>query len=140
MGAFSQRRTALGRRPLNVPTARTRSGREKGDEIEARACAHLEREGLTLVTRNYRSPYGEIDLVMQHRDVLVFVEVRYRGGTEFGHPSETVDHRKQARLRATAEHYLQRDKRGSKKACRFDIVALTRSHDGDQLMWLQNAF
>lgn len=114
--------------------------RQKGDAIEQLACRHLERHGLTLVQRNYRSPFGEIDLVMQHADTLVFVEVRFRQQTRFGLPAETVDARKQARLRATAEYYLQHDRRASNKPCRFDIVAVTHDPDGERLDWLQNAF
>lgn len=113
--------------------------RRKGDAIEQLACRHLERSGLKLIARNYRSPYGEIDLIMQHAGAVVFVEVRYRRQTRFGTPLETVDLRKQARLRATAEHYLQ-DKRTCNSPCRFDIVAVTPEPDGDHLTWLQNAF
>ena len=114
--------------------------RLKGDAIERLACRHLERQGLTLIERNYRSPFGEIDLVMQHQGALVFVEVRYRRHTRYGLPAETVDTRKQARLRATAEHYLQHDRRASNRPCRFDIVAVTENPDGERLDWLQNAF
>ena len=114
--------------------------RHTGDAAEDRACRHLQQLGLSLIARNYRSPYGEIDLVMRHGATLVFVEVRYRRQTAFGTPMETVDTRKQARLRATAEHYLQQDRRNSNPACRFDIVAVTGAPDGDRLTWLQNAF
>ena len=116
------------------------SKRLKGDTIERLACRHLERNGLSLIQRNYRCVHGEIDLVMRHADTLVFVEVRYRRDSSFGLPAETVDARKQARLRATAEHYLQRDKRASTRPCRFDIVAVSHDPDGDRLEWLQNAF
>lgn len=118
----------------------TTPARHTGDAAEDRACRHLQHLGLTLIARNYRCPYGEIDLVMQHGSTLVFVEVRYRRQTAFGTPMETVDARKQARLRATAEHYLQQDRRTSNAACRFDIVAVTGAPDGDRLTWLQNAF
>lgn len=114
--------------------------RLKGDAIEHMACRHLERRGLSLIERNYRSPFGEIDLIMRDRDTIVFVEVRYRQHIRFGLPAETVDARKQARLRATAEHYLQRDNRACNKPCRFDIVAVTQDPAGEQLDWLQNAF
>jgi putative endonuclease len=77
---------------------------------------------------------------MQERDTLVFVEVRYRSSDVFGTPAETVDARKQARLRATAEHYLQNTPRASKKACRFDIVALTGNGEGGDFHWLRNVF
>ena len=112
----------------------------RGRKAEDIACIRLQQAGLALTTRNYRSPYGEIDLVMQERDTLVFVEVRYRSSDDFGTPAETVDARKQARLRATAEHYLQNTPRASKKACRFDIVALTGDGEGGDFRWLQNVF
>ncbi len=111
-----------------------------GNEAERLARQHLETAGLTLIAKNYRSPFGEIDLVMQHREALVFVEVRLRRRSDFGAPAETVDTRKQAKLRATAEHYLQHTRAGSNKPCRFDIVAITSGSDTDSLVWLQNAF
>ncbi|MGA9033745.1 MAG: YraN family protein [Sulfuricaulis sp.] len=112
----------------------------RGRKAEDIACTRLQQAGLALTTRNYRSPFGEIDLIMQEHDTLVFVEVRYRSSDDFGTPAETVDARKQARLRATAEHYLQNTPRASKKACRFDIVALTGDGEGGDFRWLQNVF
>ena len=112
----------------------------RGHDAEARACAHLQKQGLSLVARNYRSRHGEIDLIMQEHDALVFVEVRFRSNAHFGTPAETVDARKQARLRATAEHYLQNTPKASKKACRFDIVAITGDGDGGDFRWLRNVF
>ncbi len=121
-------------------TRSPRTNLDRGREAEERACRHLQQQGLTLSQRNYRSPYGEIDLVMQERDTLVFVEVRFRASASFGSPAETVDARKQGRLRATAEHYRQNIPRASKKACRFDIVAITgNSEDGD-FCWLRDVF
>jgi putative endonuclease len=110
-----------------------------GREAEDAACAYLTRQGLRLLERNFRSPWGEIDLVMQDGDGLVFVEVRLRTRSDFGAPAETVDRAKQARLRATAEHYLQQVRGASRKACRFDIVAISGGPDGD-LRWLRDAF
>ena len=112
----------------------------RGREAEERACRHLLQQGLTLTERNYRSPFGEIDLVMQERDTLVFIEVRYRTRGDFGSAAETVDARKQARLRATAEHYRQNAPRASKKACRFDIVAITGDGEDGDFRWLRNVF
>jgi putative endonuclease len=112
----------------------------RGRKAEELACARLQQQGLRLVARNYRSPFGEIDLVMLERDTLVFVEVRHRSSADFGTPAETVDRRKQARLRATAEHYLQNTPRASKKACRFDIVAITGNGEDSDFRWLRNVF
>ncbi len=107
-----------------------------GAQAEDLACAHLERAGLRLLTRNYRCPQGEIDLVMDDRDTLVFVEVRYRRSNAFGTPAETVDRRKQARLQAAAGHYLLT--RGADRICRFDVVAV--SGRDARIEWLRDAF
>ena len=107
-----------------------------GAQAEDLACAHLERAGLKLLTRNYRCPQGEIDLVMDDRDTLVFVEVRYRRTNAFGTPAETVDRRKQARLQAAAGHYLLAH--SADRACRFDVVAVS-GHDA-RIEWLRDAF
>ena len=107
-----------------------------GVQAEDLACTHLERAGLKLLARNYRCPQGEIDLVMDDRDTLVFVEVRYRRSNAFGTPAETVDRRKQARLQAAAEHYLLAHH--ADRACRFDVVAVS-GHDA-RIEWLRDAF
>jgi putative endonuclease len=129
-------------RRLAAPTDSTAiaSTRASGAEAERLAQQHLEQAGLKLRERNYRSPFGEIDLVMEHGDTLVFVEVRMRARPEYGAPAETVDHRKQGRLRRTAEHYLQREPRTSNRPCRFDIVAITQTREGERLEWLRDAF
>lgn len=121
-------------------TRRQPANLRQGREAEDRACAHLRRQGLKLVERNYRAPFGEIDLIMEQQDVVVFVEVRYRHSEDYGGPAETVDARKQARLRATAAHFLQRHQRAAKRPCRFDVVAVTGKGEGERILWLRNAF
>ena len=112
----------------------------RGQQAEDRARRHLCKQGLKLVTKNYRSPYGEIDLIMREHDTLVFVEVRYRSNQAFGLAAETVDRRKQNKLRATAEHYLQYKKISNDQPCRFDVVALS-GHDSEMTVnWYSNAF
>ena len=71
--------------------------------------------------------------------MLVFVEVRYRKNTTHGSPAETVDFRKQKKLRATAEHYLQRLPPNQDAPCRFDIVTYTGHVDDQSVGWIQNA-
>jgi putative endonuclease len=109
----------------------------RGAEAERLACAHLERAGLRLLTRNYRCPQGEIDLVMDEHGALVFVEVRYRRSSAYGSPAESVDFRKRARLIAAAQHYLLTHP--GDRACRFDVVAVNGATP-PQLEWLRNAF
>ena len=112
----------------------------QGHNAENRACEHLGRHGLTLIERNYRAPFGEIDLIMQDQQTVVFVEVRYRRSQEYGTPAETIDRRKQAKLRATAAHYLQRHKSAARRPCRFDVVAVSGSAGEERIQWLPNAF
>lgn len=109
---------------------------DSGAQAEALACAHLERAGLKRIARNYRCPQGEIDLIMDDRDTLVFVEVRYRRSDAFGTPAETVNRRKQARLQAAAGHYLLTHP--ADRACRFDVVSV--SGLDVRIEWLRNAF
>jgi len=117
------------------------SAKQIGDGAEARALAHLQRHGLTLVERNYRvargpgARGGEVDLIMHSRDgTLVFVEVRSRTGGAHGGAAASVGAAKQRRLVFAAQHYLQR--LPAWPPCRFDVVAI----DGDRLEWLQAAF
>ncbi len=112
-----------------------------GDEGEARALAHLQRQGLRLVERNYRfsagpgAPAGELDLILRDRDgTLVFVEVRSRRPGRHGGAAASVTPSKQRRLVYAARHYLRAF--ASPPPCRFDVVAL----DGEQLVWLPAAF
>jgi putative endonuclease len=109
-----------------------------GDRGEALALAHLERAGLHLVCRHYRTPGrggGEIDLIMRERDgTLVFVEVRARRNVRQGGAAATVGTIKQRRIVLAARHYLLRLPR--LPACRFDVVAI----DGDAVDWLRGAF
>lgn len=117
-------------------TTAQRRGRRGEDD----ARHYLERQGLALVTRNYRCPRGEIDLVMRHGDHLVFVEVRYRKHQRFGSGAESVDARKQGRLVATAQHYLQANRRAAARPSRFDVVSITASGPETRIEWIQNAF
>ncbi len=88
---------------------------------ELAARQHLRRIGLKVLTVNFRSRRGEIDLVCRDQDCLVFVEVKTRSSESWGRPASAVDSRKKRRLTRTAFDYLDRLKRPSLKL-RFDIV------------------
>ena len=115
--------------------------RDTGDAAEARALDHLQRQGLTLVERNYRvargprARGGEIDLILRAGDgTLVFCEVRARRGGAYGGAAASVGAAKQRSLLLAAQHYLRRF--ATPPPCRFDVVAV----DGDDLVWLRGAF
>ena len=74
---------------------------------ETVAAAHLEAQGLNVVDRNFRTRYGEVDLIAEDSGTLVFVEVKTRRSLAFGAPEESVTPRKRARLAKVAAAYLQ---------------------------------
>jgi len=79
---------------------------QKGQRAEQLAAEFLERAGYRILERNYRCRLGEIDLVAEDKGVLCFVEVRSLASTQHGHPLETIDHAKRARLIRAVRHYL----------------------------------
>jgi putative endonuclease len=112
----------------------------QGPHAEELACRYLLRQGLRLVARNYRCRRGEIDLIMQDRDNLVFVEVRYRRQSRYGSGLESVTLRKQRRIVHCAAHYLHCHPQAAQRAARFDVVALAPESDGTSIEWIRNAF
>ena len=113
---------------------------QRGAWAEDAALAHLTGHGLAPVTRNYRCRHGEIDLVLRAGDELVFAEVRYRRRDDFGGGAESVDARKQRRLLASAEHFLQRHRRYAHLACRFDVVGVSGEPGAPRFDWVRDAF
>jgi len=95
----------------------------------------LQQHGLKLIARNYRCRFGEIDLLLQENETLVFVEVRMRSNADFGGAAASIDARKQAKLIRTAQHYLAT--LAHIPPCRFDAVLLSSS---DNIEWVKNAF
>jgi putative endonuclease len=94
-----------------------------GERGEAAAARYLRRKGYTIVARQAREGYGELDLVAVDRGVVVFVEVKTRGSDLGGHPAEAVDLNKQRRLTRAALAFLRRHHLLDHPV-RFDIVAI----------------
>jgi putative endonuclease len=95
-----------------------------GARAEALAAEFLVARGLTIVTRNFRTPRGEIDIIARDGATLVFVEVRLRRNSRFGGAAASITAIKRARLTAAAQAYLAR--LGHEPPCRFDAVLLDR--------------
>lgn len=113
----------------------------KGNSAETLAQQYLERRGFTLVTRNFRCKTGEIDLIMQDSETLVFVEVRYRRETDLGSPLETITASKQRKLTRTAQFFLQQNFGNRWPACRFDAVGIIGELEhSPSIEWVANAF
>ncbi len=112
-----------------------------GRRSEQRALRYLQRRGVRLIERNYRCRQGEIDLIVQHGDAIVFVEVRYRRSHRFGGASASITRAKQQRIIRTARHYLAVTPAARDSACRFDAVCIEKATDGgSRIEWLQDAF
>ncbi len=109
-----------------------------GAQAEQTAAQYLQRHGLRLLQSNYRCRFGEIDLILQDRETLVFVEVRLRSRAEFGGAAASIDGRKQHKLILAAQHYLSSV--SPQPPCRFDAVLLTSAEGGEGIEWLKNAF
>lgn len=108
-----------------------------GQQAEEIAYAHLRKQGLKLIQRNYRCKEGEIDLIMQECQTLVFVEVRYRSDEQYGGSIESINWQKQQRIIKTAQRYLQTHPQAQYQVCRFDVVLLASNN---KITWITDAF
>ncbi len=113
-----------------------RDTRTLGINAENLAFEYLKRKGLKLVQRNFRCRLGEIDLIMQDDDQLIFVEVRYRASSGFTNAGLTVDIHKQRKLIRTASIFLAGHTGYSDNVIRFDVVAI----NGNDVDWIRDAF
>lgn len=110
-----------------------------GKISERVACDYLEHHGLQLIAANYQCKCGEIDLIMQDGEILVFVEVRYRKDDDYGDGIATVTKFKQHKIIKAAIYYLQQHDLYDKVSCRFDVVG-SSGGDGDSVQWIKDAF
>ena len=101
-----------------------------GKRGEKLARQHMEKAGYTILAQNWRTRFGEIDLVAERQEVLVFVEVKARTSHDFGRPEEAVTHRKRQKLIRTAQAYLQ--SAGVDQAhWRIDVIAVDIDNKGN---------
>jgi putative endonuclease len=101
----------------------------------------LEQRGCSILARNWRRPEGELDLVAGAEDLCIFVEVRSRTGSERGHPLETIDARKRARILRAARMYID-EEHPNAAMFRFDVVGVTFALDDGppELVYVEDAF
>jgi putative endonuclease len=111
-----------------------------GDLAEEHALNYLLKNNLKLIERNYRCARGEIDLIMQEKDCVVFVEVRMRNHHGFGSGAASVTRLKQKKIIWAATHYLCSKKSFNKVNCRFDVIGISYNPTGANLEWIKNAF
>lgn len=114
----------------------TRNRRRVGNEQETKVQEYLTQLGYEIVTRNFYSKHGEIDLIARHNGYLVFIEVKYRADERFGAPEEAVTYRKQQHILAAAKYYMYKNRIPFDTPCRFDVAGVT----GEEIRITENAF
>ncbi len=108
---------------------------KKGEDL---ATKYLQTKGYQILTRNYRYKKSEIDLICQHRDLLVFVEVKSRTSVKFGYPESFVSVNQQKSIIRAAEEYVLENK--WKGDIRFDVVAIYFARGQECLEHFKDAF
>ncbi len=107
----------------------------EGDMGETRAVQFLRGKGYRILQTNYKTKFGEIDIIAQDGKVIVFVEVKERATLAYGRPIEAVNFQKQQKIRRVAEFYLMM-KHSPYADCRFDVIEIL----GDSINHETNAF
>ncbi|MGB9715059.1 MAG: YraN family protein [Thermodesulfovibrionales bacterium] len=110
-----------------------------GIEGENIAVKFLEKNGYRIIKRNHKTHIGEIDIIAQDGDTIVFVEVKTRGNDSFGRPFEAVNKRKREKLKNLALQYLK--KQGKEIPLRFDVLSIFSSNKGEkEIEHIKDAF
>lgn len=108
----------------------------KGDKGENLALNHLKKKKYRILETNYHSNTGEIDIIAQNKEQIVFVEVKFRTSVVLGLPCEAVGSQKQYKIRKVAEAYIK-ENRLFDYPCRFDVIEVL---DGKIINHIEDAF
>lgn len=103
------------------------------------ATNYLKQKGYKIIANNYKNPIGEIDIIAQDKNYLVFVEVKTRISRAFGDPAEAVNRFKQQKIRQVATMYLKQHNL-LQTNCRFDVVAILGQNGDEDVRHIENAF
>jgi len=118
-------------------------GKQKaGNYGENLAVKFLKQNGYEIIEQNYRFGHGEVDIVAKERDILVFVEVKYRNNLEFGPPELAITKSKQKQVRKIAEMFIsQRGKEMDFERSRIDVIAILKlPNEEPRINHIVNAF
>jgi putative endonuclease len=111
-----------------------------GKDSEQLAVDFLQKNGYTIIQRNFRIRGGEIDIIAKEKNTLVFIEVKSRTTTRYGHAIQSLTSQQQKRLSKTALTYLYQHKMNNQSA-RFDVVAIQKNqYTGTEIRLIRNAF
>ncbi len=123
-----------------MPKNSKKTSYQRGRWAEQTALEYLLTNNLKLLDKNFRSAFGEIDLVMQDKNIILFIEVRYRSNNHFHTPLESINKKKCDRVISTSHQYLSENRNALQLDCRFDVVTLSGSQETPTIEWIKNAF
>ena len=117
----------------------SRTRQDLGRSGEKRAAEYLKKNGYVLVETNYKTVFGEIDIIAWDQDVLCFIEVKTRTETRKALPRQAVNRDKQRKIIQTASFFLKANHLTDQRA-RFDVMEMIRSQGEWQIQLIPNAF
>ncbi|MDD5409785.1 MAG: YraN family protein [Candidatus Omnitrophica bacterium] len=112
---------------------------EFGKQAESAAVKFLQGQGYKLIRRNYKTKFGEIDIIAEDKGVICFVEVKARHTRLFGEPAEAVSTAKQRQISKAAICYLKENNLLERQA-RFDVTSLLYKEDVPEIDLIKDAF
>lgn len=122
---------------LLVTKPNTTDKKAVGTAGEKSACKFIKKEGYRVIEKNYRTKYGEIEIIGIEGDTLCFAEVKSRSRSDYGTPEQFVTKHKQKRLWKTASIYIE-EKKPESENFRFDVVAVDLENSKTEIF--KNAF
>ena len=109
---------------MAVGSEKDRENKRLGKAGERKACAYLKKQGYVILERNYKNPFGEVDIIAEKGGDVVFIEVKTRLTESYGQPSEAVNVKRKKKYIDGANYYFS----GRQTDCviRFDIIEILR--------------
>lgn len=117
----------------------SRRGIELGRLCEEEAARFLKKQGYRILERNYRSVFGEIDVIAEEKGYLVFVEIKSRSSPLFGPPHLRVTKKKRENIIRSAQSYLKRHGL-TDSDCRIDVVTVSLDKEKGRIELIKDAF
>ncbi len=115
--------------------------REIGAYGENIAMEYLLNKGYKLISKNFRSQFGEIDIIAKEKDLICFIEVKSRYNTNFGFPAQAISKNKQKRIKKTSLLFINKEKLFNLNI-RYDVIEILLNYNDDSYIinHLENAF
>jgi len=111
-----------------------------GKIAENIAAQYLTDKGFKLIDQNFHCRFGEIDLIGLEKEILSFIEVRYRKNEQYLAVIETIDQHKCRKIIISSEYYLSKHKNYRTYQCRYDVITITGELNKPVIEWIKNAF